>query len=40
MEGRKERKRNNNNNNIIPIMGGLEGCKPSWEALKGKLNLT
>ena len=32
MEGRKKV--------IITIMGGLEGCKGSWEALKNKLILT
>ena len=40
MGGRKEKHNNNNNNNNIIIMSGLEGCKRSWEALKGKLNLT
>ena len=33
MEGRKEK----HNNNIITIMGGLEDCKRSWEALKDKI---
>ena len=39
VDGQKE-KHNINNNIIITIMGGLEGCKQSWEALNDKLNLT
>ena len=34
VDGRKEKKY------IITTMGGLEGCKGSWEALKNKFILT
>ena len=38
MDGKKEK--HNIIIIIITMMGGLEGCKQSWEALKDKLNLT